>query len=168
MDNESAEALETEAGRKLQLTTFRIAGRLFGVDILDVKEINTEANFTQIYHAAREIVGYVNIRGQIHLVVDLRLLLGFPWKETDRDSRVVIFKQSIGESFGALVDKIGDIVEVDAGQMEEYGAQDDASAAQEDSWKSRNLVVGVCKLEKDLLVVLNPKSFLRTFGQKQQ
>jgi chemotaxis signal transduction protein len=79
---------------------------------------------------------------------------------------VVIFKQGIGESFGALVDKIGDIVEVDAAQMEEYGALDDANAAQGDSWKSRNLVVGVCKLEKDLLVVLNAKSFLKTFGQK--
>ena len=166
MDNTAVETQATEAGRKMQLTTFRIAGRLFGVDILDVKEINTETNFTQIYHAPKEVVGYVNILGQIHLVVDLRLLLWFPWKETDRDSRVVIFKQSIGESFGALVDKIGDIVEVDAGEMEEYGAHDDASAAQEDSWKSRNLVSGVCKLEKDLLVVLNAKSFLRTFGQK--
>lgn len=166
MNSETMAAPETEAGRKLQLTTFRLAGRLFGVDILDVKEINTESNFTQIFHAAKEIIGYVNIRGQIHLVLDLRLLLGFPWKAAEGDCRVVIFKQAIGESFGALVDKIGDIVEVDAAQMEEYGALDDANAAQGDSWKSRNLVVGVCKLEKDLLVVLNAKSFLKTFGQK--
>ena len=163
MDNE----IEAETGRKIQLCTFRLAGRLFGVDILTVKEINTETNFTEIFHAPKQIVGYVNIRGQVHLVLDLRMLLGFTWKDPDKESRVVIFKQNIGESFGALVDKIGDIIEVSEDQIEAYGAQDDAQAAMEDSWKSRNLVVGVCKLEKDLLVVLNAKSFLGTFGQKQ-
>ncbi|MDH5511076.1 MAG: chemotaxis protein CheW [Nitrospinota bacterium] len=164
--NEHTLVEETETERKLQLCTFRLNKRLFGVDIQDVKEINTEVIFTQIFHAPKEVRGYVNIRGQIHLVLDLRILLGFPKKEPNQDSRVVIFKQSIGEPFGALVDKIGDIVEVGSQQIEEYGAHDDAEAAQEDRWKNRNLVVGVCKLEKDLLVILNAKSFIKTFGQK--
>ncbi|MDH5477189.1 MAG: chemotaxis protein CheW [Nitrospinota bacterium] len=157
---------EVETERKIQLCTFRLNNRLFGVDIQDVKEINTEVGFTRIFHAPREVRGYVNIRGQIHLVLDLRTLLGFAQKDPDHESRVVIFKQNIGEPFGALVDKIGDIVEVGSEDIEEYGAQDDAEAAQEDRWKNRNLVVGVCKLEKDLLVILNARSFLKTFEQK--
>ena len=164
--NERTLVEETGTENKLQLCSFRLNGRLFGVDIQDVKEINTEVAFTRIFHAPREVKGYVNIRGQIHLVLDLRILLGFPEKEPDQNSRVVIFKQNIGEPFGALVDKIGDIVEVGSEQVEEYGAHDDAEAAQEDRWKNRNLVAGVCKLEKDLLVILNARSFLKTFEQK--
>ncbi|MDH5637536.1 MAG: chemotaxis protein CheW, partial [Nitrospinota bacterium] len=86
--NEHTLVDETETERKLQLSTFRLNDRLFGVDIQDVKEINTEVTFTQIFHASKEVRGYVNIRGQIHLVLDLRILLGFEKKEPDHDSRV--------------------------------------------------------------------------------
>ena len=71
---------ETVETQKRQFCTFWISGRHLGVDVLDVKEINSEINLTPIFHAPKEVIGYVNIRGQIYLILDLRLILGFESK----------------------------------------------------------------------------------------
>lgn len=149
-------------GKKLsQFCTFRISGHLFGINILQVKEINQEATFTSIYHAPEEINGYVNIRGQIYLIMDLRRILGFPSKPVDRYSRVVLFKPEIGESFGVLVDQVGDVVTVEdrAIEIRSSASCEDVEDEEKTSWALED---GVCKLERGLLVILNPRS-LRQF-----
>ena len=61
--------------------TFRLDGHLYGVDVLDVKEVTTATTATPISHAPDEVMGLVNIRGQIYLALDLRRLLG--WASVD-------------------------------------------------------------------------------------
>lgn len=57
---------------KQQFCTFELADRLFGINILDIKEITQEAQYTTVFHASQRVQGYVNIRGQIHLVLNMR------------------------------------------------------------------------------------------------
>jgi len=146
-----------------QFCTFRIYGRLYGVDILDVKEVNPEVNFTPIMHAPKEIMGYVNIRGQIYLLLALRLILGFESKAVDAASLVVLFKPAVGESFGILVDSIGDIVTVDVKQIENRRKQDREVP---DGAERRVIEAGegVCKMEDELLVIINTRNLLNIAG----
>ena len=139
--------------QKRQFCTFLAGDHLFGVDILDVKEIYTEIDFTPISHAPKQVKGYVNIRGHIHLILDLRLLLEFESKKTDEASRLVLFKPGVGESFGVLVDRIGDVLEVDETQIEYY---------QETEFGVSCLKSGVCKLKNALLVILNSENLLKS------
>ena len=69
--------------------TFRLGERLFGVDVLAVKEVNREMTFTAVPHAPAAVRGFANLRGQIHLVLDLRQLLGLPPAVVGPDSRLV-------------------------------------------------------------------------------
>ena len=147
-------------GDNRQICTFHIGKRLYGVDILDVKEINTETAFTPIFHAPPEIKGYVNIRGQIHLILDLRLMLGHESRETDDYSRLILFKQKVGESFGVLVDRIGDVAEVDEQVIEDRRQEEKGVPKSEDRRKT-DLGAGVCKLDDALMVILNPKHLLK-------
>jgi len=145
-----------------QFCTFTLEEQLFGVDILDVKEINSTAEFTPIFHAPPEIKGYVNIRGQIHLIIDLRLLMGYKSKDIDESSRLVLFKPRVGENFGVLVDKIGDVVNVDQTQIEEK-AGNNSSSDKVSSGRDRhlnNIASGICKLEGQLLVIINAEKLL--------
>ena len=152
-------------GQKRQFSTFWLSGRLFGVDILDVKEINRELKFTPIFHTPREVKGYVNIRGQIHLVLDLRLLLGFETKELDDNSCMVIFKQTVAEPFGVLVDKIGDVVEVDENDIEDRMESDESVSRDMDSLADINSFIGgVCKMQDNLLVILKARSFFKAIA----
>lgn len=158
VDNAEEKNMTSGDSSQSQLCTFYVAGRLFGVDILDVKEINAETDYTPVFHAPREVRGYVNIRGQIHLVLDLCALLGLP--STDRSSteqqRLVLFKQTVGDSFAVQVDAIGDIRNIAAEQFEpvQSGLNIDAGEG------TKALMKGVCRLEKGVMVVLDARKFL--------
>ena len=144
------------------LCSFWLANRLFGVDIQDVKEINNEINITPVFHAPAVISGYMNIRGQIHLVIDLRKMFGFPARPLDGESRVILFKSKVDEAFGVLVDRMDDVIHVEASQVEERrksrSFKEENVKAGERRKSREDLTAGVCKLEKGLLVVLNSKA----------
>lgn len=145
--------------KKKQFCTFWLSGRLFGVDIFSAKEVNTTVEFTPIYHSPTEVNGYVNIRGQIYLVIDIRQLLGFEPSNITEDSRVVIFKENVGESFGVLVDKIGDVISVNESEIEEMQKSRDMNS--EINTKVEELTSGVCRLKDNLLVILKPEELLQ-------
>jgi len=141
--------------KTIQFSSFYLADSLFGVDIQNIKEINDETNFTRIRHANSEVRGYVNIRGQIYLIFDLRKMLGFEPAEVDRNSKIILFKPHVGSSFGVLIDRIGDVIEVTESSIEE---RTEVSC----SGDKRQLVTGTCKLETELLTILDSESFLTT------
>jgi purine-binding chemotaxis protein CheW len=138
--------------------TFRVDGRLFGVDILDVKEVTAETTYTRVAHAPDEVLGLVNIRGHIYLALDLRRLLGIPATQVTSDSRLLLFKPSVGSAFGVVVDEISEIQTVDSNRIEAFTRIDHEAAAT--NVRRVNLIDAVCKLAGELLVVLNPRRFL--------
>lgn len=150
--------------RGRQFCTFLICGRHYGVDILEVKEINAEVDCTSIFHAPREVRGYVNIRGQIYLILDLSLILGFGPAEVDEGSRVVLFNAEVGEPFGVLVDRIGDIITVDEEHIEDR-RREDQGLAEAVERAAPELAEGVCKLEDGLVVILDAKKLLNLIQQ---
>lgn len=166
------ENTEQELNSTMQMCTFRMANRLFGVDILDVKEVNENTNITPIYHAPSEICGYINIRGQILLVVNLRETFGFDQSNKARNSggKVVVFKHNVDEPFGILVDEVCDVISVEQSRIVDRRAGSSGVDAQiKEMRRSRDgVVVGVCPLERELLLVLNARHILAKPADKKQ
>lgn len=146
--------------------TFRLSGRLYGVNITDVKEINTEVNFTPIFHASKEIKGYINIRGQIYLLLDPRKLFGLEEKKLDDASRVVLFMPHVGEACGILVESIEDVVSVNE-DMIENRRKNEKKVPEGIERRASDVGEGVCKLEKELLIILNAKRLLTSVANLQ-
>lgn len=146
-----------------QFSTFRIRGRLYGIDIQDVKEVNAGVDFTPIFHASNQVKGYINIRGQIYLILDLRKILGSEDKAVDGANRVVLFKPDVGERFGVLVDNIADIVSVDENQIENRRKKDQTLPADAER-RGVDIAVAICKMEADLLVIINSRNLLNIIG----
>ncbi|MDR0517544.1 MAG: chemotaxis protein CheW [Fibromonadaceae bacterium] len=161
----SYEENEVEQNSTMQMCTFRMANRLFGVNILDVKEVNENINVTPIYHAPPDICGYINVRGQILLVVNLRETFGFDQSHRAGPAnagRVVVFKSSVDEPFGILVDEVCDVISIEYGRIVDRRAGT-GGVPQEirEMRRSRdNIVIGVCPLDKELLLVLNARCIL--------
>jgi purine-binding chemotaxis protein CheW len=143
--------------------TFRSADHWFGVPVGDVKEVTTQTNCTRIPHAPLGVAGYVNIRGHIFMALDPNLLLGLDAK-TAPEKRLILFKPGVGPSFGLLVDEVGDIVAVDKSQIENFGAGAHELAASA-SFDRANLITQVCRLPEGLLVILEPRNFVRLIEQ---
>jgi purine-binding chemotaxis protein CheW len=137
--------------------TFRLAGKLFGVDMRAVKEVNTRTAVTPVPQAAPAVVGLVNLRGQLHLVLDLRRMLRLGESVVTPDSRLVIFKPAVGESFGVLVDGVGDVVRLGPDQVERYAEDEPACAG--------GLLVGVGKTDAALMVLLDPYRLLEAVNR---
>ena len=143
--------------------TFRSEDHWFGVPVEDVKEVTTQTICTRIPHAPREVAGYVNIRGHIFMALDARSLLRFEAR-TNEENRLILFKPAVGPSFGLLVDEIGDIVAVDASQIEDFGtgAVEPSAGASVDR---AEMITRICKQREGLLVILDPRKFLRVVDQ---
>ena len=137
-----------------QFCTFYVGDQLFGLDILDVREIVDPHPMTPVAHAPAAVSGYVNLRGSIHLVLCLRHLLGAAGEAPTR-RRLVVLKPRVVESCALLIDRVGDIVTVPGDRIEAPRGGMVADPA---------LVAGVCHLDGNLLVVLDPRRVAAALG----
>jgi len=89
--------------------TFTTAGQLFGLPIEHVQDVFPLADVTRVPLAGREIAGVLNLRGRIVTVIDLahRLELEAP---RDTSAQMVIGIERRAESFGILVDRLGEVL----------------------------------------------------------
>ena len=153
----------TETDTTRLFCTFRLEGHLFGVDILEVKEVTTELTCTRIPHAPDEVFGLVNIRGHIQLVLDLRRLLGMPPLSRAGDRRFVLFKPIAGNSFGVMVDAISDIYTLPIDQIEPFTST--VHNVLTASLLRVDLISAIGRLPEELLIILNPRRFLTIVEQ---
>jgi purine-binding chemotaxis protein CheW len=102
-----------------RIVTFFAGESLCGIDILDTQEIIKPTDITPIPLAPESISGIINLRGSIVTVIDLNRRLGFTEAAEpglDPAHRIVILRVQ-GESIGMLVDAVGDVIDVTAGDL---------------------------------------------------
>ena len=136
-----------------QFCTFYLDKLLFGVELEKVQEVIRYLEITQIPLAPRVVSGLMNLRGQIVTGIDLRRRLDL----TDRPDGTAPMNVVIRSADGAvslLVDEIGDVVEVTDESFER--------PPETLQGKVREVILGVHKLEKQLMHVLNTEKACET------
>ncbi len=139
-----------------QYCSFYINEQLYGIDIMQVKEINVETNFTDIEHTCEKIEGHVNIRGQIYVILNLRIILGYEYKKVDDIARIALFKPETGESFGILIDKFKEVIEV----REKDFCPDDEAKDKKNMSDADILTTGSYQLQNELLTIIDASKIL--------
>lgn len=99
-----------------QFSTFYVADRLYGIDVMKVQEITKELPMTRVPLAPEYVHGLINLRGQIATAIGLREM--FKLKEEKVDARMNVICQIDGVLLAFLVDRIGDVMEVEDRQFE--------------------------------------------------
>ena len=131
-----------------QLCTFYLDGHVFGIDVVRVQEVIRYQEMTRVPRAPADILGLINLRGQIVSAIDMRSRLDMAPRPKDRLPTNVVVRSSDGP-VSLLVDEIGDVLEVDEASVER--PPDTVSG------RAKDLVRCVYKLEKGLLLVLDPE-----------
>ena len=136
-----------------QYATLEVAGQLFGLDVATVQEVLSFHEYTSVPLAPRSIGGLFNLRGQVIPAVDLRVQLGLPPRELDGPAMNVIVRTE-EESVSLLVDRIGEVVELD----------DDTFEPPPDTLTgpSRELITGAFKLDGRLMLALDTAKATQT------
>ena len=127
-----------------QYCTFRLGHLAIGVDVQSVREVIRHQQITRVPLAPREVMGLINLRGQIITALDLRDQLGLS-SEGELRNHVVIRRGD--EAVSLMVDEVGDVVTPSLAEYESMPA-----AVPE---KVREILSGAFKLEGRLLLVFD-------------
>ncbi len=144
-------ALNGKDEKVTELATFYLGDALCGIDIKSIQEINKLIDMTRVPQAPDYVLGVLNLRGEIVTVIDLGRKLGLSPANITPDSRNIIINYQ-NENVGLLVDKIGDVVEVDTKKIEPAPAnlEEIQGSFFEGVLKDEKVLVGILNLDEAL------------------
>ena len=129
-----------------EYVTVMIGGQLFGLPISRVQDVFMPDRVTRVPLSAPEIAGVLNLRGRIVTAIDMRRRLSLPPRADDRPSMAVGIELK-GESYGLLIDTVGEVMKLGDDTREPNPVNLDARLARVSG--------GVHRLEGQLMVILD-------------
>lgn len=136
----------TSSDQLTEYVTVMLGEQLFGLPISRVQDVFMLERLTRVPLSQPEIAGVLNLRGRIVTAIDMRRRLGLP-KRVDGKKPMAIGIESKGESYGLLIDSVGEVLKLDETAREPNPVNLDARLAR--------VSAGVHRLEGQLLVVLD-------------
>jgi len=109
------------AGEAHQYLTFALAGEMYAVGILNVKEIIEYGNLTEIPRVPTFIRGVINLRGAVVPVVDLAVMFGGKESQVQKRTCNVIVEIRTDDGkhdLGIMVDAVSEVLEINGGDIE--------------------------------------------------
>jgi purine-binding chemotaxis protein CheW len=97
-----------------KMVTFSLAGKDYGVDIMNVKEIAKADKFTYVPNAASFVRGVYNLRGDIIPIVDLRTFFHLPVDRKADGLENMLILRIEDRVYGTIVDKIDKVVGINS------------------------------------------------------
>jgi purine-binding chemotaxis protein CheW len=131
----------------IEYVTATVGGQLFGFPISRVQDVFLPDRLARVALASPEIAGLLNLRGRIVTTIDMRRRLGLPQPPADSGLRLAVGIECKGESYGLLIDAIGEVLKLSANSREDNPVNLDAGLAR--------VSAGVHRLDGRLLVVLD-------------
>lgn len=131
-----------------QFCTFYLGKLFFGVEVENVQEVFKYQEMTRVPLAPSVVRGLINLRGQIITAIDLRDRLGMEGLPEGQMPMNVVVRTEEGV-VSLLVDEIADVLEVSEDNFERPPDTIDEI--------TRELVLGVYKLEDKLLLILDTR-----------
>jgi purine-binding chemotaxis protein CheW len=129
-----------------EYVTAMIGGQLFGLPIVRVQDVFIPARLTRVPLAPPEIAGVLNLRGRIVTLIDLRRRFGLGKRE-DGNSSMAIGVESRGESYGLLIDNVGEVLKLDDAAREANPINLDQRLAR--------VSAGIHRLDGQLLIIVD-------------
>lgn len=143
------ELASTELESCLEFLCVRVSNEIYGINIMDIKEIIKSREVTEIPRSPGFVSGVISLRGTIIPVIDMLLRLGLPRNKVTGKERIVVI--SVDQSYcGLLVDEVIQVVRVNKESMEP------APSVLEGI--DRDFVSGIGRSEGRLIIILNLKN----------
>jgi len=136
--------------------TMSIGGQLFGIPVLKVQDVLGSQTITRVPLAPIEVAGSLNLRGRIVTAVDVRLRLGLPKRDSEKQAMSVVVEHE-NELYSLLVDSVGEVLSLESRDYQRNPPTLNP--------RLREFSDGIYRLNDSLLVVLSVSSLLN-FGNR--
>ena len=134
-----------------EYVTAMIGGQLFGLPIRGVQDVFIPERLTKVPLAPPEIAGVLNLRGRIVTLIDLGFRLGLV-REDNGGPAMAIGVEMHGESYGLLIDSVGEVLKLDSAALESNPINLDPRLA--------SVSNGIFRLDGQLLMVIDVERIL--------
>ncbi|MDR1029520.1 MAG: chemotaxis protein CheW [Treponema sp.] len=140
-----------------KMVTFSLAGKDYGVDIMNVKEIAKADKFTYVPNAVSFVRGVYNLRGDIIPIIDLRVFFHMKSERRVDGQENMLILHLDDRVYGAIVDKIDKVV----------GINSETIQPPHPMFGEVNIkfITGVVEKQGDLYIILD---VVRMFSQKEE
>lgn len=124
MSTLSEEIEEKEDAEKVEkvdykMVTFSLAGKDYGIDIMNVKEISKANRFTLVPNADSYVRGVYNLRGDIISIIDLRIMFNLPaQRQEEQNLENMIILRLEDYLIGVIVDSIDKVVGINSDSIQ--------------------------------------------------
>jgi purine-binding chemotaxis protein CheW len=129
-----------------EFVTVTICDHLFGLPISRVQDVFVPDRLTRVPLAPSDVAGILNLRGRIVTALEMRTRLDLGARQPG-DPVMAIGIEFRGESYGLLVDAVGEVMQLADSTCEPNPANLDPRLAR--------VAAGVYRLEGQLMVVLD-------------
>lgn len=129
-----------------EYVTATVAGQRFGLPILRVQDVFVPDRITKVPLASPDVAGLINLRGRIVTLIDMRRRLGLS-DAASTEPQMAIGIESGAESYGLLVDNVGEVLKLDDNMREAKPVNLEPRLAE--------LSFGIHRLEDQLLVLID-------------
>jgi len=144
-DNGTRQIRSNFPTNQTQYTTFIVGGHLYGVPVMRVREVVRPLPLTSVPLAIPFVHGLLNLRGQVVTAIGIHRLfnIGCP----DPMALMNVICESGSTLISLQADEIGDVLEMDAAQMEHPPANTREAV--------RSYLAGVYKMPKQILSIID-------------
>src|ERR1700722_386800 len=139
----------------VQLIVFHLEDEEFGVPISEVREIIATGPVTPIPNSPKFIVGVINVRGEVPVVIDLKERFSLR-KKKEIESKHIVLTEQDKNLFGLLVDEVTEVLRVEENTITK--APDLVTKIHED------YVKGVLTIDNRLILLLDLAKVLSEEG----
>lgn len=146
---------EMRANEAQQYLTFLLCGKVYGLGILNIKEIIEYGEITEVPMTPDFISGVINLRGSVVPVIDLsQRFSGQAIEYTKRTSIIIIELQNADLSIeiGVTVDMVNEVLDIRQSEIEPAPTLGDQIET--------NFISGMAKVDGKLLILLNIENVL--------
>jgi purine-binding chemotaxis protein CheW len=129
-----------------QLVSFRLSEEEYGIEITKIQEIILMGEITRVPQTPPYVKGLINLRSNVIPIVDLRLRFGMPEEAVTDETRIMVVNV-MGRTIGLIVDAVSEVLRVSQEQI--------SPPPPTVVGLSREYLVGLAKLERRLLILLD-------------
>ena len=138
-----------------QYLTFMLGGKVYGLEILNIKEIIEFGEITEVPMTPDFIAGVINLRGSVVPVVDLSQRFSGKATVIAKRTSIIILEvenDDLRIEIGVMVDMVNEVLDIHRGEVE--------PAPSLGNKIKTNFISGMAKVDGKLLILLDIENVL--------
>lgn len=139
-----------QSEHNLQYVTFALNNDLYGLAVTQTREILDHVTVTKIPHSSEDLLGVINLRGQVVPVFDMHLKLKLPGNQAENNSCTIVAEVDIDDEVhvvGIQVDEVREVMELTKHMIE--------PAPRLGTHINTNFIKGMGRIDEQFMILLD-------------